>query len=438
MCSNTSGDALADLEAVLDRLAVEDTTAMFGPQVLDRTRRLLRAQNRIDAQVARSVREGELTQAAETDGLATMQSWLRGHARLSPAAAHRLVRIGRALDHLPAVAACFASGRITAEQVTAIAPVTRDQNQAAAAEQDVDLAAVDATLAELAANRPYQQLTRAVHHYLDRLDPDGSEPDPTEGRWLTLSKLLDGRLVLRGELDAVGGEKVQAALESYVQADRPAGDQRSRAQRLGDGLVQWADVALASGQLPVLRTVKPHVQVLINIDDLVDPGTGPGAGEMGFGAMISASRARWLACDGNISRVIMGPHGQVLDYGRSKRIVPPALRRAVEVQDRHCIFAGCEAPTHWCDVHHPPIPRGPRRACESWGGGGPFAHQGPPRLPGRTTTRRPMANLATRRHRDPDARPGILQRLTCAAGTVAPRPGREEDAWRGGEIETVR
>jgi hypothetical protein len=73
---------------------------------------------------------------------------------------------------------------------------------------------------------------------------------------------------------------------------------------------------------------------------------------MGFAAIISAARARWLACDGNVSRVVMGPDGQLLDYGRSKRIVPPALRKAVEVQDRHCVFAGCEAPTHWCDVHH--------------------------------------------------------------------------------------
>src|SRR5215212_10615909 len=102
MCSNGSGDALADLESALERLAAEDTKAMFGPQVLDRTRRLLRAQNRLDAQVARHVRGGEVTQAAETDGLKTMQSWLRGHARLSPSAAARVVGTGRALEHLPA------------------------------------------------------------------------------------------------------------------------------------------------------------------------------------------------------------------------------------------------------------------------------------------------------------------------------------------------
>jgi hypothetical protein len=53
MCSSGSGDVLADLEAVLDRLAAEDLKPMFGPQVLDRTGRLLRAQNRLAAQVAR-------------------------------------------------------------------------------------------------------------------------------------------------------------------------------------------------------------------------------------------------------------------------------------------------------------------------------------------------------------------------------------------------
>src|SRR3954449_8703372 len=82
MCSDGSGDALADVEAALARLAGEDLKGMFGPQVLDHTRRLLRARNRLEAQLARAVREGELTQAAEADGPVSMQAWLRGHARL--------------------------------------------------------------------------------------------------------------------------------------------------------------------------------------------------------------------------------------------------------------------------------------------------------------------------------------------------------------------
>jgi hypothetical protein len=116
--------------------------------------------------------------------------------------------------------------------------------------------------------------------------------------------------------------------------------------------VQLADNALASGGLPILRGHEPHVVVTIDLDDLMATSTGAGAGRTGFGGIISAAKARWLACGGNVTRIVIGPEGQPLDYGRSKRLFPPHLRRAVEVRDRHCVFAGCDAPSHWCDVHH--------------------------------------------------------------------------------------
>jgi Domain of unknown function (DUF222) len=92
--------------------------------------------------------------------------------------------------------------------------------------------------------------------------------------------------------------------------------------------------------------------VKIGIEDLVDPATGRGAAEMGFGATISAARARWLACDGQVTRIVMGPDGIPLDHGRTLRLFPPHVRRAAEVRDGGCVFAGCGAPTWWCDVHH--------------------------------------------------------------------------------------
>jgi hypothetical protein len=343
---------VGELSSALDGLAADDLHAAFPPQLLDRLRGLLAAQNRLAAEITRTVRECELTQAPENDGLKSMPSWLRGHGRLSPGAAARLVSNGRALEHLPAVAAGFADGAITAEQVAAIAPVAKAEHLAAAAEQGVDVAEIDAALTEIAATRPYSDLTKVVHHYLERLDPDGPEPDPTEDRSLSIVKHADGSISGRFDLDAVGGEKLQTALESIVQAGRCAGDTRTRAQQQGDALVQLADNALAAGGLPILRTVKPHVIVMIGIDDLVDPTTGPGVGEAGFGAAISAARARWLACDGNVTRIVIGPDGQPLDLGRTRRVSPPHLRRAVEARDRHCVFAGCHAPAYWCDVHH--------------------------------------------------------------------------------------
>ncbi len=336
----------------LDALAAEDLSPLFGPALLDRLRPLLVAQNRLSAEIARTVRECEVSGAAEVDGLKTMPSWLRGHGHLSEAEAARVVRAGRALAHLPAMAAAFAAGAVTGEQAAVIGQVAAVEHLAQAADQGVDLAAVDAVLTGVAHASSHADTAKAVRHYLDRLDTDGPEPDPTEGRRLVIVKHADGSISLRGELDAVGGEKLQAAVESVLQGGRGAGEERTRAQQQADALVQLCDNQLAAGNLPVLRGHEPQVIVKIDAGDLADPTTGPGAGELGFGATISAARVRWLACDGNVTRIVMGPDGMPLDYGRSVRLVPPHVRRAAEVRDGGCVFAGCGAPTWWCDVHH--------------------------------------------------------------------------------------
>ncbi len=352
MCSSGGAGGLEALTSALDGLAGEDLTPLFGPALLDRLRPLLAAQHRLAAEIARTVREAEVSGAAEHDGLKTMTGWLRGHGHLSTTEAARVVRAGRALAQLPAMAAAFAAGQLTGEQAGLVARVTGPEHLARAAEQDVDLGAVEELLTGVAVTRPHADTAQAVHHYLARLDADGPEPDPTEGRRLVLAKHADGFITGRFDLDSVGGEKLQTALESLVQAGRSAGDERTRAQQLADALVQLADNALTAGQLPILRGHKPQVIVKIGIGDLVDPATGRGAAEMGFGAQVSAARARWLTCDGAVTRIVMGPDGMPLDHGRTVRLVPPRLRRAVEVRDGGCVFTGCGTPTHWCDVHH--------------------------------------------------------------------------------------
>ncbi|SFO92497.1 HNH endonuclease [Geodermatophilus dictyosporus] len=332
--------------------AAIETDGLSDGELLDAIAATVAARNREDARLARLVRAAEHRQAAERDGLKSMRSWLGGHCRLSATAAARMVGNARVLEHLPALAEAHDAGLVSAEQVSIAATVLTPERLAAAAGQGVDLTEIDAVLTGLAIEHPYADFVRAVRHYLAGLDPDGPEPDPTEGRRLTLAKHADGTLSLRGELDAVGGEKLQAALESFVQADRSSGDERSRAQRLGDALVQLCDTALASGGLPILRTVKPHVAVVVDLEDLVDPATGPEVGRMGFGAAISAARARWLACDGSISRVVFGPDGAPLDLGREQRLADRHLRRAVELRDGGCVFTGCDAPTWWAEVHH--------------------------------------------------------------------------------------
>ncbi|QNG36246.1 DUF222 domain-containing protein [Geodermatophilaceae bacterium NBWT11] len=343
---------MSELRSALDAFAVDDLHALPDGALLERTADLVEFVNRASAELTRTVRHADVVGAAEHDGLKSMQSLLRGHHHFSSGAAAAVVRAGRVLEHLPRLQAAFAEGAVTAAQVGVVADALRPCDIAAAAEQDVDLDAFDEAWTEVARTLPHAKLATAVNAFRTALDPDGPEPDPTEGRSLTFSRRADGSGSGRFDLDPVGFEKALAAIESIVQADRPLGDLRTRAQQQGDALVQLCDNALAASDLPFLRTVKPQVVVTIDLEDLVDPATGHDTATTGFGATISAARARWIACDSAVTRIVMGPDGLPLDVGRTKRVVPPHIRKAVEARDGHCVFAGCHAPTHWCDVHH--------------------------------------------------------------------------------------
>jgi hypothetical protein len=351
MRSTVVADALAAVEAAMDALAAEDDPVDDAAR-LDRVRRLATARNRLDARLTAAVRDAECHQSAEYDGLGSMRSWLRTHTRIPDPAAKRLIDTGRALESLPAAEAAFAAGTIGAEQVTAIAPIVTPARLEQAAALGVDVPAVEAELVGIAAQVSHQRLRAAVHFYTARLDPDGAEPDPTEGRTFTMSRLLGGTWTGTFVLDQVGGEKLATAIEAISAASRCAGDTRTAAQRRGDALVQLADLALAAGRLPTLRTVKPQLIVTIPLADLADPATNPGAGRTGLDAQLSAAKARWLACDSTVTRIVLRPDGLPLDLGRTHRVVPPHLRRAVVERDRSCVFTGCDAPNWFCDVHH--------------------------------------------------------------------------------------
>ncbi|MGY1831269.1 DUF222 domain-containing protein [Geodermatophilus sp. SYSU D01180] len=150
--------------------------------LLDDVAALVAERNRIDALLARLVRAAELEQAPERDGQKSMASWLRGHCRLSTTEASRLVRNGRALEHLPALAEAHAAGLVSAEQVAVPARAVTPERLASALEQGVALALIDAVFTQVAVEQEHRDLVQVVHHHLECLDPDGREPDPTERR----------------------------------------------------------------------------------------------------------------------------------------------------------------------------------------------------------------------------------------------------------------
>ncbi|RBY85115.1 DUF222 domain-containing protein [Blastococcus sp. TF02A-26] len=351
---------MGELQSALDELAGLDLDEFSDGPLLDHLREVVTTVNRLTAHAVRVTRRADVRLACEHDGAKTMQSWLRGHLRISGSLAKDLVGLGRVLAQLPATEAAFAAGHLGADQVEVIAKIIEPAHLDKATAQGIDVREVETALVTVALHGTHRDLQLAVGEYLAKLDPDGTEPDPTEERAFTLVQHPDGTWTVHGTLDEVGGQKVATALESMSAAGRCAGDGRTRSQRGGDALVQLADLALASGQLPVLRTVKPHVIVTIGIDDLVDPITGPAAADTGLGATISAARARWTACDSTVTRIVLDADGLPIDVGREQRVVPAHIRKAVELRDETCVFAGCEAP-RWSATGRTPVPPAPRR-----------------------------------------------------------------------------
>lgn len=225
--------------------------------------------------------------------------------------------------------------------------------QAAAA--GIDLVETDSILADLARATAPNETGRGVAQWVAGVDPDGALDDAADTRRrFTMAPGLDGRVHLRGEMDAVGGEYLHTALAALMNGDRPAGDPRGHAERQADALVALAKGALDGGTLPDVRGERPHARVTIDWLALCAERGAPGVtgGRLAWSGPITPETARRLACDAGVARIITGPDGLPLDVGRAQRTASAAIRRAIELRDEHCVFAGCDALPEWCDVHH--------------------------------------------------------------------------------------
>jgi len=175
-----------------------------------------------------------------------------------------------------------------------------------------------------------------------------------------------------------------------------AEDTRTASQRRVDALTDLLKVFLSGGGLPTVGGERPQLGVLVSPLTLagLTPTSGPitatsalgtaggaaepaggrepsgpaRAGDVLGGVGIAAEPDRpWLAWVGEIStelaqrlscdcatwRVVLDPSsGLPLNLGRTHRVVPAGLRKAVLARDRTCRWPGCDAPAQWVDVHH--------------------------------------------------------------------------------------
>ncbi|MGD8202256.1 DUF222 domain-containing protein [Ornithinimicrobium sp. W1679] len=156
------------------------------------------------------------------------------------------------------------------------------------------------------------------------------------------------RAILRSPLAAPASrEEVEATGEE---------DRRTPGQRRYDALltVVRRGVAGTEGQP---TTAKATLLVTMDLQTLQRSlaeagGELPGCGATVEGASVSAESIRRLACEADIIPMVLGGASEVLDQGRSKRLVTPGQRIRLAVRDGGCTIPGCTVPATWCDAHH--------------------------------------------------------------------------------------
>jgi len=91
---------------------------------------------------------------------------------------------------------------------------------------------------------------------------------------------------------------------------------------------------------------------VVTVDAATLTGPTEGAGTTEDGLDLAGTTVQRLACDSAVVRVLLGAGGCILDVGRSRRLVTPAIWTALVARDHHCTFPGCTRPPVMCHAHH--------------------------------------------------------------------------------------
>jgi hypothetical protein len=284
------------------------------------------------------------TDEYDLDGSVSPVHWIRHQCHMGSGAAADRVAVGERLTNMPESAEALAGGQIGFAHLALIA-----RTATALAETNSQKMFDETHLLKKAKEFSVGRFRIFCDHQRHANDPAGytaEEMQALEDRSLTLSSGESGKVWVRGVLDSEGGAVLRIALEPLAKSTGK-GDERRLARRLADALVELAGHALDNGMVPQ----RPHLQVTTTLETLLQRAGAPAA-DLELSIPISAASVERLACDCNVTRILLGSDSQVIDVGRSKRVMSPAQRRALQVRDKGCRWPGCDRPASYTSAHH--------------------------------------------------------------------------------------
>ena len=225
-----------------------------------------------------------------------------------------------------------------------------------------------------AAHLNASDLARAGRHVVEVVDPDTTdrrleaalereERAAHLDRHLTITPDRAGGVRIRGRGSAEDGALLTAALLPLTcpepTPDDQAGhqgevvrDPRDHGARLWDALVTTAQHALDTDRVPDSHATPARLLITLDHSTLTQRLQAHGVATTADGTELPPDVLRRLACDAEIIPTVLGSRGEVLDVGRARRLVTPAIWTALVIRDQHCTFPACTRPPLMCHAHH--------------------------------------------------------------------------------------
>ena len=351
---------LTPLASAVDAAQRLDTELAPPRQLADEVIALFTAINRLHSMALARLGRVDTHGVAARDFGSSTAAWLRHHTGLPSGQAADLVRTARSLQSdLPATRQALASGEVTVHHARTITRTARAVGDATEPDEHAETVAhVESVMHEVGRAVDAGSLTGFASRVRQIADPDGALLDAQRAhdrRWLTTSTTVDGMVSVDGLLDREAGAVLLTALGAAT-APRGPDDHRSSGQRRADALVDICGHALDTGHTGASGGVRPHLLVTTPLSVITGAGADHPAStevaEVAWTGHLTNEATRRLACDAEITRVVVDPPSQPLDVGRTTRSVPPQLRSALIVRDRGCVAEGCDRPPAWTEAHH--------------------------------------------------------------------------------------
>jgi hypothetical protein len=337
-------DVLEDLRRVVDRLGEADPFALSDDELHAVVVGLQRERARLGAVAAALLSSWDARRIWSGDGSRSAAGRLSRETGCSAVSAGVEMRRARQQRTLLATTAAIARGELSLDHLDVLGRANQPHRAASFARDE-------AFLVEQCTRLRYAPAVRMIGYWCQRADAelghdDGAEP-VTHGH-LHMATTWEGAVVANGVLDAVGGAVVIGEL-SRLEADMfSAGDRDgvilTAAQRRAAALVEMARrsaTAPAAG-----RRARPLFTVLVGDQAFTE------LCELTNGTVITPRQLTpWL--DSAVLETVLFDGPSTVVSVSHRRAFTGAVRRAVEVRDRHCQHpAGCDVPVDRCDVDH--------------------------------------------------------------------------------------